>query len=139
MAKKFWFNVLAVAAGLVCGQIGFWIGKFLFMDVLGKIPIIPKIISWPVDYEWYAITGTIALSLWGGLWACGKLCNLAQTKYNYGLIVWGAINVIYYLIAMVNYFALYGFAFSMLVLYLITIAGYIIFTLSGISGDIDLE
>lgn len=139
MAKKIWFNVLAVFAGLAGGTIGFWIGKFLLVNVLGKIPFIPKLLSWPVEYEWYAMIGIISLSLWGGLWPCGKLCNLAKTKYNYGLVVWGVFNVIYYIVVMVTNFSLEGFSFSMLILYLITIAGYIIFTLSGISGDIDLE
>ena len=58
MARKFWFNVLATLLGLAGEGIGFWLGELLLVDVLGNIPIIPKLLSWPGDYR-------IIYFLWG--------------------------------------------------------------------------
>lgn len=137
MARKFWFNVLATLLGLAGEGIGFWLGELLLVDVLGNIPIIPKLLSWPVDYSWYAAAATIGLSIFCGVYLSGKLCELANTKYNYGLIAWGAFYTIYYIGSMVWNFSHEGFSLAMLILFLIAIIGHAVCVVTCIKGDID--
>ena len=139
MARKLCFNVFAALAGLIGSALGSWIGQLLFINVLGMIPLLPKLLSWPVEYGWYALTGIATFSLFAGFFPCSALCNLAKTKFNYGLVIWGGINVVLYIKEMIIAFLINEFSFTILSFFLAIIVAFVGFTLSGFRGKVDLS
>lgn len=122
--KSILFNILGIVLGAVGGTISYFIAYWVLFKFIPLIPLIPAIISWPVDYEWYALTGVLGVDAFAGIGICTFFCNMVETKYNYGVIVLSVINILRYLNGFIQNtndsgltFALlfvYGFAFLVL-------------------------
>ena len=120
------FNIIGFIVGIITTIILFYILKFLFINIIGQISIVTKFLSWPFDYEYYALFTMIIFSVGPGMSICGWFCNLVEAKYNYGVIVLGILGALYSLIEMIMFFSANGFRFIMLVAYLIYIATYLV-------------
>ncbi|MBQ2389595.1 MAG: hypothetical protein II305_06035 [Clostridia bacterium] len=120
------FNIIGFVAGIIATTILFYILKFLLINIIGQIPIVTKFLSWPCDYEYYALCTIIIFSVGPGMSTCAYFCNLVEAKYNYGVIVLGIFGALYYLIEMIMFFSVNGFRFIMLVVYLLYIGTYLI-------------
>ena len=71
--RKIIVNVLGFIAGYYAGALAFLLARWLFFDVLGEISIIRSILSQPVDYGVYAITGVIFIDAMVSLKICGLI------------------------------------------------------------------
>lgn len=120
------FNIIGFVAGIIATIILFYILKFLLINIIGQIPTVTRFLSWPCDYEYYALFTMIIFSVGPGMSTCGWFCNLVEAKYNYGVIVLGIFGALYQLIKMIVFFSANSFSFIMLVGYLLYIATYLV-------------
>ncbi len=107
-------NLIGLILAAVVYQIAVSIFGWLFIDVLGKVRFITKILSWPVDYYYYALTGILCAAMAASFPTCNFFCNLAKSKLNYGTIIFGISNALYHLISMILTFINNGFNLSFL-------------------------
>lgn len=117
IAKPILFNTLGVILGAVGGTIAYFISYWILFELIPLIPFIPKLISWPVDYEWYALTGVLGIDVFAGVGICAFFCNFTETKYNYGVIILSIINILRYLNGFIQNIINNGFTFSLLFAY----------------------
>lgn len=129
--KVLLFNIIGFAIGIIATTASYYILKFLLIDVLGKVSFITKFISWPCDYEYYALCTMIIFSVGAGISTCTYFCNLVKTKYNFGVLILGILGALNYLLKMILYFNVNGFHFIMLIVYIIGIAVYLFFSLEN--------
>lgn len=116
-SKAILFNILGVILGAVGGTLIYFFAEWIFFDLIPCIPFIPMLISWPVDYEWYALTGALCVDIFTGIGICAYFCNLVETKINYGVLILTVINVLRYLSGFIMNIIANGFAFSLLFVY----------------------
>ena len=116
-SKSILFNTLGVVLGAAGGTISYFIAYWILFDLIPLIPLIPSLLSWPVDYEWYALTGVLTVDIFVGIGICAFFCNVTETKYNYGVIILSVINVLRYLNGFIQNIVNNGFSFSLLFAY----------------------
>lgn len=135
IVKPVFFNIVGVVLGIASSIIVYNIAAWIFLSFLPKIPLIPNLLSWPVSYEWYALTGIITADIFAGVAACAFFCNLSTVKYNYGVIFVSLINLVRYVIDFINVINLNGFSFSMLLPYGVALISIFVAFSSGIEND----
>lgn len=121
--KNVSLNVAGVALGYLVGVIATLIAQWFLFTLIPKIPIIPTILSWPVDYGWYALVGVYSADIFFGTGICATICGLSDWRVNYGVIVLSVINIVRYIAMMIGSFGENGFRFSILIIYLLAILG----------------
>ena len=135
IVKPAFFNIIGVLLGIASSIIVYNIAAWIFLSFIPKIPFIPYLLSWPVSYEWYALTGIITADIFAGVAACAFFCNLSTTKYNYGVILVSLINLVRYVTDFINAINLNGFSFSMLLPYGVALLSIFVAFSSGIEND----
>lgn len=132
--KVFLLNVVGFVLGCAANAIAYYIANFIF-GLIGLIPLIPRLLSWPVDFETYAATGALYISIGIGICVCNFFCNLVSSDKNYGTIAFGIINSILSLILMIMLFSQNGFHFDILFFYGISIGTYLVMSLSAAENE----
>lgn len=125
LIKNIGLHTLAIILGMLVDAIIYTIAGYLLIDLIGSIPLIANLISYPVDYSWYALVTVFSASAFSGIYVCYKICSISKTKYNYGLAIYGIIYIIDFISRMVESFSEYGFSFSGLIMFLIIISIYL--------------
>lgn len=118
-------NIAGIILGYLGGLGGTLIAEWLFYTLIPQIPIIPTILSWPVDYGWYALVGVYSVDIFLGMSICVGLCGLSDWKMNYGAIFLSIVNFIRYIFLMIGAFNENGFKFSILLIFLLAFAGIV--------------
>lgn len=127
--KAILFNILGFYAGYYIGGLAVIFAKYLFVDLLGKISFLTSILSWPVEYETYALTGIIFIDAGVSLGICSFISRLGKTKINYSCFVLSAFRVISYISSLITTIASKGFNFSFIWTIVICLIGFIFLTL----------
>ncbi|MBQ9860942.1 MAG: hypothetical protein IJO75_01650 [Clostridia bacterium] len=128
-------NTVGVVLGYAGGTLVFLIVQWILLSLVPMIPIIPKLLSWPVDYEWYAMVGISFSEILVGLLICKFFCELTKTNWNYGVIILGVIQLIRYIYNMIHTFATSGFQFSILTSFGLVILQIAYLTLSTMANE----
>ncbi len=118
------FNILGFVSGIITNIIVWALLRFVFIGVLGKIKFITAFISWPVDYEYYALVTIVLGAAFSGAAVCSFICNKVIARYNYAIIVYGLGYFLLYIVDMIMYLVNYGFSFSYLLVGIISAAAY---------------
>ncbi len=132
--KIFLFNVIGIILGIVGGLLAYNIIAFVFA-ILAKIPIIPQLMSWPVDFEWYCLTGILCADIFAGISICKYFCDKADAKLNYGIIVLTIINVIRYINGLIQNIDTFGFSFSIIFVYIFAFGSIFVAFVSSVSNN----
>ena len=133
--KSIGLNVLGVVLGSIGGTLIYFFAEWLLFDLIPCIPFIPKLISWPVDYEWYALTGVLCADIGVGIGICSYFCNLVKTRINYGVVALAIINALRYLNGFIAHIMNNGFTFSLLFVYGIAFICILVASISLIENE----
>ena len=112
MARKLFFNILGFFVGYCAGALAFQVAKWLFFDVLGQIKFLRSILSYPVDYSVYAVTGVIFIDALASLYVCGAVSKIGKANRNYSCYVLAAIRILSYIISLISSIKINGFNFE---------------------------
>lgn len=133
--KNIFLNLLGFIFGILGATFAWIIADLILIRWLPQIPIIPKIISWPVSYEWYATTGVIISAIFVGHICSNFICSFSRTKHNYGTISLSVVLILFFLYTMISQFATQGFSFAVLIVHTLAIATTFIFGISSVESD----
>ena len=119
------FNLIGLIAGILVGNITLIVTRWLFIDLLGSIKLITAVLSWPVDYSTYAITGIITADAAASLYVCSVLCRIGKGRLNYACILVGLYEIVIFMITVIKTISQYGFSFDVLwmILFILGIVG----------------
>lgn len=126
MTKKIVFNALGFIAGYVAVAIAYSVARWLFIDVLGSIGIIRNLLSWPVDYTTYAISGILLVENFAGMFTCSAITKIGKSQYNYSCILLGVVRIIVWIATVIETWAEFGFSFDLLCMAFTAVVFYII-------------
>lgn len=129
--KIFFANLIGLILAFLVQSLTIMLAKWLFIDIIGNIPFIPKLLSWPVDYYYYAYTGAMFAGVYTSISTCNFFCNLVNSKLNYATLIFGIISSIYYLIIMISTFINNGFSFSFMLISVFIVLAYLYFAFSS--------
>ena len=77
-------NISLHFSGIILGNtattLSFLALYWLLVKIIGSIPFIANLISYPVDFSWYATIGVIGGSAFIGMALCTALCKISKTK-----------------------------------------------------------
>lgn len=132
--KTLIFNLLGVILGLLGGAL-FYNLAYLLFDWLGQFTFITKLLSWPIDYTEYALTGIFLIDILSCTAICKLLCEFSHAKYNYGIIAVSVINFIRYIYGFILNISSFGFSFSLLIVYVFAFGAIIIAFTSTIINE----
>ena len=94
-------NFLAVICGIIVQAISSIIVYIVF-SFLGQVPIIASLLSWPVDYEVYAWTGTYSAAILAGVFICNLIGKTNSKGRKPSVIAYGIISLLYHSFCMVS-------------------------------------
>ena len=134
-AKPIFFNTIGVILGAIGGTLAYFVVAWILFDIIPLIPFIPAILSWPVDYEWYALTGALGTDIFAGIAICTFFCNFSETKYNYGVIILSIINVVRYINGFIQNVVNNGFSFSLLFVYILALIAIFVAFGTGLNNN----
>ena len=137
IVKKIVSNMGGLVLGFVGGALVCELAKWVFLSLLPQVPFIPALLSWPVDYEWYAFIGVLAADVFAGVGICKFFCDLTETKLNYGVLVLSLINAVRYIIGLIGNIANQGFSLSLLFVYIVAFGGILFAYLSCVANQKD--
>ena len=132
--KVFVFNFLGIILGLLGGALSYNLAAMLF-EWLGKFGFITKLLSWPVDYVEYALTGIFLIDIASSVAICVWLCEISHAKYNYGIIVVSIVNLVRYIYGFALNISSFGFSFDLLFVYIFAFGAIIIAFVSAITNE----
>ena len=114
------FNILSLVLGYLGGMIVYRLAFFIFVELLGQLRI-ASLISWPVDYSFYATIIVFFATAFTTIGIGNYFCKKSNFRIHFGTIILNWFYMIYYIIEMIATFATSGFSFSSLLLYIIAI------------------
>ena len=126
------FNLLGIILGILVGDIVFLIARTILIDWLGKLGWLTNILSWPVPYYLYALTGIAASHAASSVSVAKFFCLLGNTRFYFGTIIVGLYGIISYIRYLVVNFNESGFSFKILLVYLIMISFFVFATVSSL-------
>ena len=94
-------NFLAVICGIIVQAISSIIVYIVFY-FLGQIPVIATFLSWPVDYEVYAWTGTYSAAILAGVFICSLIGKTNSKGKKPSIIAYGIISLLYHAFCMIS-------------------------------------
>ncbi len=128
------YNILGVVLGVIGGLIAYYLATLIFA-LLGEIRFIAALLSWPVDFEWYALTGILFADIFVGIGICKYFCDKTEATLNYGVIVLIIINVIRYISGFVKNIVSIGFSFPLLLVYIMALGAIIVMGTSAVPNE----
>lgn len=133
--KKVLFNILGIIAGYITGVLGYLLCYFLFFGIIGNIPIIRSILSYPVDFEEYALIGTVFGYAYASIVPCNFICKLGEAKYNYGSLILAIICVIRMISITIEHAITNGFSFAVIFIIVQTVVVFGIITVPAFQNE----
>ena len=106
------FKLLGFLVGAVLGYLARLFSVFIFIDLLGQVKFLTAILSYPVDYATYALTGVIFADAAASLYPCAFISKFGNSKTNYSCFVLGGIRILSYIITTIISISADGFDFS---------------------------
>ena len=135
LLKAIGFNFLGAVVGIVAGNIAYKIASLILIDLLGKLGWLTPILSWPVPYYYYALTGIAAAQAAASITTASFFSTLANTKIRFCNIIVGLYGIITYISYLVYNLSENGFSFKMLFVFLIMISFFIFTTGSSLLNE----
>lgn len=133
--RKIFFNILGFCSGYYVGGVAVIIAKWLLFDLLGQMKILTTILSWPVDYGTYALTGVIYVDAFVSLFVCSFVTKFAKTEYKYSCFVLGITRILQYLINLIKTTIENGFSLSVIWVVIVSLGFFIMITFDAASDD----
>ncbi len=133
--KTILLNAVGVIAGYVAGCIASLLAEWIFFGLLPQIPIIPQILSWPVDYGWYALVGVYSADIFLSFSICTSICDKTEAAIRWGVLILSIIHVIRYISMMIQTLSENGFSFWILLIYLAAIGCIVVTGLISLSNE----
>lgn len=132
--KNVVWNLAGLLAGIATALIVNAISHYVFFDLIPKIPAIPSFLSWPVSYDWYAITGVILVTFGASFGVATALCSHAKSKFKYGVTVLLVLGAVYFVITLISYLINNGFSWPALAIYGFAIITCIVFLFESLAS-----
>ena len=110
-------NVLGGILGILGMTLAWFLTELVLLKWLPQIPIIPRILSWPVSYEWYATVGIISVAVFVGYGISNRICRFATYKYNYGTICLALVSALFFAYQIISSVANNRFSWTVLIVY----------------------
>lgn len=133
--KKVLFNILGIIAGYITGSLGYLLCYFIFYGLIGNIPFIRSILSYPASFEEYALIGTVMGYAYTSIVPCNFICKFGKAKYNYGSLILAIICVIRMIATTITYAATNGFSFIIIFIIIQTIVVFGIITIPAFENE----
>ena len=124
--KAIILNIVGFALGLLAGGLAGTVTEFILFKVIGRIPIIPQILSFPVSYEYYATIAVFGLQAFVAVYICSLICMFSDYNYNFSVLALCILMVIDKILLFISTVQNDGFSFDILFVIITTIIGYII-------------
>ena len=135
IAKIIFFNFIGLFAGYFLGHYAQMLAKYIFVDLLGEIRLITSILSWPVEYETYALTGMIFADAAATLLPCALISKFGGAKINYSCILLGILRVATYIYGLIITLSENGFDFSFVWTLIMCLILFVAFTFYTAMND----
>ena len=132
--KNVVWNLAGLFAGIIIAVIVNVVSHYVFFDLIPKIPIIPSFLSWPVSYDWYAMTGVILVTFGASFGVANVLCGHAKSRIKYGVTVLLVLGAIYFVITLISHLTTNGFSWPALTIYGFAIITCIVFLFESLAS-----
>ena len=135
VVKGIGFNLLGIVLGIIGGNLAYKIAVFIFADLLGSLGFLTKILSWPVPYDYYALTGIAGVHAYVSIGIAMFFGTLANTKIRYSCIVVGLNGLLSYLLMLISNFSEEGFSFKILLVFLVMMSFFVFMTFTSLINE----
>lgn len=125
--RKIFFNAIGFLAGHYIGSIAVVIMTYILIDFLGQFEFLTAFLSWPVEYETYALTGIIFADAAVSLNICRFVSAWGKAKQNYSCYALAGMRILSYINAAISAVVQNGFNFSFIWTLIISLIGFAYF------------
>ena len=124
--KAIILNIVGFALGLLAGGLAGTVTEFILFKVIGRIPIIPQILSFPVSYEYYATIGVMGIQAFVAVYICSLICMFTDYNFNFSVLAICILLIIDKIILFITTTQAEGFSFDVLFVIIFAIGTYIV-------------
>ena len=135
IVKAIGFNLLGVILGIIGGNLAYKIASFILINLLGNLGWLKEILSWPVPYYYYALTGIAGAHAFASIGIANFFGTLANTKIKYSCIIVGLDGFLGYLLRLIGVFSEEGFSFKILIVFLVMMSFFVFMTFSSLINE----
>lgn len=133
--KAILFNVLGFYIGYYLGYFARYITTVVLVDWLGQIRFLTALLSYPVEYETYALTGIIFADAAASLYPCAFISRFGHTKRNYSCFVLGAVRIFHYVVITIESVYNNGFDLSAIWTIAVSLIGFAVITIGSANNE----
>ena len=124
--KAIILNIIGFASGILAGAIVGAITELILFNVIGRIPLIPQILSFPVSYEYYATIAVIGIQAFVSVYICSLICKFTNFNFNFSVLAICILLVIDKMLLFITTIQTEGFSFDVLFVIIAAIGTYIV-------------
>ena len=124
--KAIVLNIIGFALGLVAGGLAGKLAEYILFNLIGRIPIIPQILSFPVSYEYYATIGVFGIQAFVAVYICSLICMFTDYNFNFSVLAICILLIIDKIILFITTTQAEGFSFDVLFVIIFAIGTYIV-------------
>ena len=117
--KKATINIIGLITAIFTYIVSTYVLSLVF-GILLKIPLLVKLLSWPVSVNYYISTAlniaTVCIAITAGSWVCSKAggAPVGAIIFAFGIIALGIVALIYRLATVGYSYVIVGYIFGMI-------------------------